>query len=192
MHDVRHLGILLVLWGCGGEQLAAKVEPPDGAVAATALYRNQFAFAESQLASQASLAVTCLDAGLPVGDNGLPNCVVVSANLPAGDSSTEEITACGLCNAPGLAPFIAPVPLESIGDGLSGYQCLCAVTPLPSSARCPPDEGSNASWCYAAADSAAPSPCGLADLGFSAALDAGAAWTSGMLYIACFEPQTAP
>jgi hypothetical protein len=44
----------------------------------------EFPFAESQPASQASVAVTGLDAGLPVGDDGLPNCVVVSANLPAG------------------------------------------------------------------------------------------------------------
>jgi hypothetical protein len=190
MHNVRHLGVLLVLWGCGGEQLATTAEPPDGAGAATPLFRSQLPFAESQPASQASVAVICLDAGLPVGDNGLPNCVVVSAHLP-GNSSAEEIAACGLCNAPGLAPFIAPVPLESIGDDLLGYQCLCAVTPLPSSARCPPDEGSNASWCYATADSGGPAPCELPRLGFSAALDAGAAWASGMLYIACFEPQTA-
>jgi hypothetical protein len=208
MHDVRHLGpLLLVLWGCGGEQLATTAEPPDGAAAATAaaatpLLQRQFAFAESQPAGQASVAISCLDAGLPVGDNGLPNCVVVSANWPAGTGSADEIAACEQCNAPGLAPFIAPVPLASIGDGLSGYQCLCAVNPLPSGARCPPivvppfepdsapDEGSNAAWCYATDTSFA--PCGPSHLGFSAALDAGAAWASGTLYIACFEPQTTP
>jgi hypothetical protein len=161
---------------------------------------TQFGFAESQPASQASVAVTCLDAGLPVGDNGLPNCVVVSANFPAGTGSADAIAACEHCNAPGLAPFIAPVPLESIGDGLSNYQCLCAVAPLPSNARCPPieippfppdgapDEESNASWCYATADAASFTPCGPI-LGFSAALDAGAAWANGRLYVACFEPQ---
>jgi len=188
MHKVRHLGpLLLMLWGCGGEQREATAEPPDGAEAATPLFRRQLPFAESQPASQPYVTVTCLDAGLPVGDNGLPNCVVVSANLPAGTGSADEIAACEQCNAPGLAPFIAPVPLESIGAGLSGYQCLCAVTPLPSSARCPPDQGSSASWCYST--TAAPTPCGPPQLGFSAALDAGATWASGMLYIACFEPQ---
>jgi hypothetical protein len=192
MHDVPRLGVLLLLWGCGGEQLATTTGPPDGAQTATPLFRRQIPFAASQPAGQANLTITCLDAGLPVGDNGLPNCVVVSANLPAGSSTADEVAACQLCNAPGLAPFIAPVPLESIGEGLSGYQCLCAVAPIASSDRCPPYEGSNASWCYATPDSGEPDPCDRPRLGFTAAVDAGAAWAgAGVLYIACFEPQTA-
>jgi hypothetical protein len=188
MHGVRHLGVLLVLWGCGGEQLATTAGLPDGATAAPTLFRRHFPFAESYPDSPPELSISCLDAGLPVGDNGLPNCVVVSANWPAGSGSAEEIAACQLCNAPGLAPFIAPVPLETIGDGLSGYQCLCAVPPLPSGARCPPDEWPNASWCYATTPPELPAVC-EPRLGFSPAEDAGAAWANGVIYVACFEPQ---
>jgi hypothetical protein len=113
----------------------------------------------------------------------------VSANLPAGSGSADEIAACEQCNAPGLAPFIAPVPLESIGEGLSAYQCLCAVAPLPSGTHCPPDDWSNASWCYTPAAGENPG-CGPRPiLGFTAAVDAGVTWQNGTLYIACFEPQ---
>jgi len=126
-----------------------------------------------------------------VADNGLPNCIVVSARLPRGAGVTgDQIVDCERCdNTPGLEPFVAPVPLERIGTGLSNYACLCAVSPLASGLPCPAEDSSSASWCYSETppgplpNSCAPRPGPI--LGFS-----GPALVSGTLYVACFDPQT--
>lgn len=130
------------------------------------------------------MAARCFDAGLPVGDNGLPNCIVVIARTPPWPGTAEQVAACNACDAPGLERFVAPVPLQTIGEGLSNYGCLCAVTPPSPDAGCSPfsDDPSKASWCY---PGTAPSPFGQPCLTFSPSLS-----QNGTLYVACFEPQT--
>src|SRR5271168_222129 len=104
MRDVGILAVLLMLflWGCGGEQTAATTELLDGAVEAAPLFQNLY---PRILGGEDVLSFQCLSAALPVGDNGLPNCVVVSAGFPEG-GTPEQVEACEQCDAPGLEPFI--------------------------------------------------------------------------------------
>ena len=126
----------------------------------------------------------------PSRPNGLPNCVVVSARTSVQDDA-QGLAICQECAEPGLEPFIAPVPLERIGAGLSSYPCLCGVMPLPSNAVCPSLDSSTASWCYTVAP-AGSAPCSGPILGFSPLASSVPVSESGTLYIACFEPEAGP
>ncbi len=189
MPHARLVGALLVLWGCGGRTGSAATEPPDGSapdgsVASGLVFQDEF----SQTAESGPfVAAQCFgfDAGLPVGDSGLPNCIVVSAQSPSDFPPEHQSSDCQ-CDAPGLAPLVTSVPLETIGEGLSHYGCLCAVNPLPpDAAGCDTNldfaDPSRDFWCYPDTDP----PSGGLCLGFSMGLSA-----RGTLYVACFDPQT--
>jgi len=201
-----------VTWGCGGHIESTTAESPDAsdhvlgadgasaedADAAADVLETDGAGAENVLfrdilpggpvppvpGQDPPFAAACLVGGpLPVGANGLPNCIVVSAR-PV--SSPEQLAACKQCDVPGLEPLVSPVPLETIGEGLSNHPCLCAVTSLPS-AGCPDEsiQSSVASWCYTTPGStpSIPTCAPSASLGFSEG-----AVESGTLYVACFAP----
>lgn len=184
---------LLVATGCGGRDGAVAVpamdaSAPDGAGAAGALFQDLFP-QQQEVAGQpgAALAYQCLERPLPVAGNGLPNCIVVSPQMPAGGTA-QDLAACKRCDAPGFEPFVASIPLERIGEGLSSYACICAVSPLARDLPCPGMDPSTASWCYADGASGSPqeatcSPHPGSILGFS-----GQATARGPLYVACFEP----
>ena len=204
MPNARLLGVLLVLWGCGGRTGSADTELMDGSTGSAAtepmdgstpdaspgdglLFQTVYLQEAPESGSLGSLDLfQCFDAG-PVGDNGGANCVVVSAQFPS-IGPQERIAACTKCDAPGLEPFVTSVPLESIGEGLSKYACLCAVTQLPSNAGCAlpllPRPGGSW-WCYSASPPGGPA-CGQV-LGFSPGL-----FESGTIYVACFGPETTP
>ncbi len=195
--------MLLVLSGCGSRTGAdatvdptAPVEQPDASTEVRALAR--YVVPTGPQLPNATVA-QCLDGPLPVGGNGLPNCIVLRARFLANEGNAEDIAACEQCSAPGLTPFIAPVPLDVIGDGLSNYQCMCAVSPLPAGAECPPapwSPSSIAAWCYTENP---PHPCFTASepivspmIGFSTpAVSSALSGPTTTVYIACFEPQAA-
>ncbi len=186
MPNARLLGVLLVLCACGGHQESATAESPDGS-APDGAHVDGLVFRDLYPQTPEGgprLAAQCFDAGLAVGDNGLPNCIVVIARTPPWPGTAEQVAACNACDAPGLERFVAPVPLETIGEGLSNYGCLCAVTPPSPDADCSPfsDDPSKASWCY---PGTVPSPFGEPCLTFSPGLS-----QSGTLYVACFEQVT--
>lgn len=193
------LAVLLFLWGCEGTGATAEpadASPPGDALAdagaqSTILYRYLYP-QEPPVDGQATLTSQCLPAPLPVDPNGIPNCVVVSAMAPV-PSSDEAIAACKPCDAPGLEPFVATAPLESIGEGLSNYACLCAVKPRPG-AGCDSlsDDDAIPSWCYSKGlvqgtdfNPCAPRPG--PELSFSPT-----ALSIGTLYVACFSVPAAP
>jgi hypothetical protein len=151
---------------------------PDGSVAAALAFQMLY----PQTQGDVSVVFQCLPGPLPLGDNGLPNCVVVTAQSSA-PRTAEQLAACRACDAPGLEPFTSSLSLDAIGEGLSNYQCICAVTPSPASAGCPPAESSSAGWCYATKHdlpvSCAPRPGPI--LGFAQGTS-----QSGALYVACF------
>jgi hypothetical protein len=201
------LVLVVMTWGCGGQIESTTAESPDasgnivgtdggsaensapdasanvvgtdGAGADSVLVRYVVPESPPPPPGEGESAGQCLyGESLPIEANGLPNCVVVSAR-PV--SSPEQLAACKRCDVPGLAPFVAPVPLETIGEGLSKQPCLCAVSASPPGPMCPV-ESSSAFWCYApSAPTCQRQPS--AALGFSQR-----ATESGTLYIACFAP----
>jgi hypothetical protein len=175
-------------------------EPPDGAsiqgssmdasAPSRLLFQNIYPMPNrpADAAGDLSFRLQCLDGPLPVGDGGLPNCVVVTARSLPWPGTSEQRVACNQCDEPGLAPFVAPAPLDAIGEGLSNYSCLCSVTALPPGS-CPPAEDTGvASWCYS--ENAGPPHGGFCSsrpgpiLAFSAG-----ALEHGTLYVACFDPR---
>jgi hypothetical protein len=190
------LAVLSLMWGCGGT--GASAEPADASPAGDApadasaqsevLYRYLY-MQEEPVDGQAALTSQCLLGPLPVDPHGIPNCVVVSAIVPA-THSEEAIAACNKCDAPGLEPFVAPAPLESIGEGLSNYACLCAVKPRPE-VGCDSfgDDDAIASWCYSKGgdpSGACAQPPGPF-LSYSPTT-----LMSGTVYVACFSASAAP
>ncbi|HEX4445693.1 MAG TPA: hypothetical protein VH044_03125 [Polyangiaceae bacterium] len=168
-------------------------EAPDGAIPeasapVTPLFQGVYPQNHSQpVPDQSFFARQCLENLLPLGEGAMPNCVVVSARMLP-DASEQELADCERCDAPGLEPFDGSAPLESVGEGLSSYRCVCAVSSAPRGLPCPAQDGSSASWCYATIVGNGPPLCAPpfssgAYLGFS-----GPALTSGTLFVACFEP----
>jgi hypothetical protein len=186
--------VLVVLWGCGSNGPSAETAggSPVLDASAEASLRTGAVFQDilpqvTVLADAGTIVnwAQCPDASLPVGDAGLPNCVVVSARMPY---SEDDFKACQRCDAPGLEPFVAPVPLDSIGEGLSNYSCLCAVKPLPPSQPfCSFPDTTTASWCYSGASEP---PCGSKP-GPTLLFSQGAL-VSGTLYVACFDQPAVP
>ena len=200
MPNSRLLGVLLVLWGCGGRTGSADTELMDGSTGSAATEPMegsapdgspgdglvfQMVYPQEAPESGSFDAFQCFDAG-PVGDNDGANCVVVSAQFPS-VAPQQHVAACTKCDAPGLEPLVTSVPLESIGEGLSKYACLCAVTQLPSDAGCefPAPTQDGFWWCYSASAPGG-AACGQ-QLAFSPGL-----FESGTIYVACFGPQTTP
>jgi hypothetical protein len=187
-------GALVVLVGCGGGESTAAAPPDasagDGAVAVSAVYRTLL----PQVAGAGVITYTCLPGPLPVDDAGAPNCIVVSAQfLPEGDGAVvDQPPSCPPCEA-GLEPFTSSIPLDTLGEGLAMYPCLCTVPALPPSAHCPQEDrgdDAGASWCYGGqgTDGFPPSAVCQSILGFYGP-------PSGALYVACFglsTPLTGP
>jgi hypothetical protein len=182
----KRLVVLVLLWGCGSggasPELAAGARAGDASaetgVLSEPVYRNLFP-RQAPVDAGPFLTLQCLPAPLPVDENGTPNCVVVSAIQPI-DGSSEGVAACNRCDAPGLEPFVAPAPLESIGEGLSNYSCLCAVKRRPGP-DCSVDDDPTPSWCYSSSDEPRCSPGPGPFLAFSPT-----ALEIGQLYVACF------
>jgi hypothetical protein len=187
----KRLGVLLLLWGCGGAGASpgavgagAGDASADVGVQSDAVYRA-LSPRQAPVDGGPVFTLQCVPAPLPVDKNGTPNCIFVSAIQPIDDSS-QGIAACNRCDAPGLEPFVAPAPLESIGEGLSNYSCLCAVKPRPGPDCSPPDDDSTPSWCYSSAPSSSAIP-GFCPPGYGPFLAfSPPALEAGPLYVACF------
>jgi hypothetical protein len=94
----------------------------------------------------------CLPEPLPVGANGMPDCVVVRARFPHSPQATatpDDIDACRACDEPGLSPVSPSIPLASINADLPSFDCVCVVNasgPCPDRGPGPPTPPQ--SWCY--------------------------------------------
>ncbi len=121
----------------------------------------------------------CLpDSVVAAGDDGLPDCVVVAASVPAGAATAAQRASC--CGDPGLVPLLSSVPAWTVSPELAGFACVCRVRAVPS---CPTATGETgtASWCYA--------PAGAADGCAGAALHVAVRPAdAAAVYVACFEP----
>jgi hypothetical protein len=182
--------VLLVFWGCGSAEPSAEVADgaasrvaEAGACVPTAVFEELFPQAGHTDAG--NVVEQCLEAALPLDSKGLPNCVVVTASDPPGDE--QAVLDCNRCDTPGLEPLVATIPLDSIGESISNYSCICAIKP-PSSMDCPPapaDPG-GAWWCYSER------PPGPPDLNNCAPRPGPGIWLSpaaqesGTVYVACF------
>jgi hypothetical protein len=201
------LGLLCaLLFGCGGRtlhppgELGASESDDAGAVGASASDASGAAAPLFQAVypqwgpphfqdAGTTFMKQCLKAPLPVGGNGVPDCVVISARSSVRTADGSSCDPCG----PGLEPYMSSLPLESIGAGLSDYPCLCAVPSLPpASGACElaREQSPDGFWCYAPMGGTNASTC-APDPG-PALLYSTGLMESGTVYVACFEPQTTP
>ncbi len=192
MPIAARLALLLVLTACGGRAIVVSTTATDdGSTGSLApLFRASY----PEHAPPGTLTIQCLPEPLPTGGDGLPNCFVVTARFPDGTGGAQDIATCRQCGEPGLEPFVPSIAVQSIGDGLAGYQCLCTIHALPRGAMCPPLDESSSSWCYAAeVDGSDPDggplvggPCEAARIGFTGLTG------EGPVYLACFAPGLTP
>jgi hypothetical protein len=182
----------LAFTACGGRSAETTPVALDAATLSdVSLFRQEFPGATPPR----SFSGQCLPRSLPLGSDGIPNCLVVAARSidPAGPG---EIEACQRCSDPGFAPLTTTLPLEQIGEGLSNFNCLCAVTPVPRSAGCPPEgptgwPSEDSAWCYA--DDGGPRVAEFcANSGDPALLGFSIAPVGVTTYVACFEAATNP
>lgn len=135
------------------------------------------------------LSDQCLGDALPLDTDGEPDCVFIRALYPHGTATAATLASCQACSGPGEAVVPSSVPVSSVSADLAGFDCLCAVVALPSSAACPPAGGftasSPAAWCYTASEASCASFGQLEGIVFSPAASEGAA-----LYGACFAAGT--
>jgi hypothetical protein len=180
--------VLLLLWGCGSTQPSAEVADgaasrvaEAGARVPTAVFEELFP--QAGHADAGNVVEQCLEAALPLDRNGLPNCVVVTASDPPGDE--QAVLDCNRCDAPGLEPFVATIPLDSIGESISNYSCICAIKP-PSTPDCPPPTDPSAWWCYSERPPGPPDFNNCAPRPGPSIRLSVAAQESGTVYVACF------
>lgn len=178
--------IVVLVAACGG-----KASPPPGPTPAPqALASWSYVGVDGPVPGGTSLLVDqCLAPALPLGADGVPDCVFIRAAYPHGTAAADVVATCQLCNAPGEAPVPTATPLGSMAPGLAGFDCLCVVGAEPAATPCPPPGGfvatSPAVWCYA------PSEPNCAGQGATSALEfSPAASVGAVLYGACFAPGT--
>jgi hypothetical protein len=192
MTDCRALTLcVLAMTACSGStQETAGVAPDavapslatDASTASTApLFWQEYPYLPQDGADGAppdSVTFQCFPQPLPVRPDGMPNCIVVVAR--ALDSALAGL--CQRCDEPGLEPLITTIPLDRIGEGLSMFDCVCAVRALPSDADCLP--GAPGGWCYEGPrDGGIPRPPEC-----PAALAFPIVPHGSTTYVACFEP----
>jgi hypothetical protein len=171
---------------CGGK--ASPAPTPAGPPQALATW--SYVGVDGPVPGGTSLLVDqCLAPPLPLGADGVPDCVFVRAMYAHGTAAPADVAACQLCNAPGEAPVPQATPLASMAPGLDAFDCLCVVGAEPAATACPPAGGfaatSPAAWCYA------PSEPNCATQGATSALEFSPAASEGaVLYGACFAPGT--
>jgi hypothetical protein len=184
---------VLVLAACGGQSAEATSAAPDAAPPSVsadasspsleALYQQLYPFpvlpytaADGGLPD--TLAAQCFPRPMPLASDGQPNCIVVVAR-PEND---QQVAACERCTDPGLEPLVTSISLDRIGEGLSNFDCVCAVRALPSDSGCS-NWGALGGWCYAGPpDAGDPGPCSMGGIRFPP-VPAGST-----TYVACFEP----
>jgi hypothetical protein len=181
---VTSFAALATALGCGGEE-AGPTPPPQAIAGASWAYMEVDG---PTPAGTSVLADQCLTTSVPLGADGLPDCVFIRAEYPHGTAAATDVAACQACTAPGEAPVPSSVQLASVSPDLAGFDCLCAVAALPAAAACPPAGGftaaSPAAWCYTAT---------LASCGPTAAIAySPAASQLATLYGACFAAGTYP
>jgi hypothetical protein len=196
MTDWRTLTLcVLAMTACSAHTPVSAAAAPDAVAPSAAadastpsvapLFQQEYAYLPQEGADGAppdSLAHQCFPRPLPLGLNGLPNCIVAVARSVHG----QQAAACMRCSDPGLEPLTTAIPLDRIGEGLSTFDCVCAVRALTSDVDCNPPSGAPDGWCYEGTrDGGGPGP---REPDCPGALAFPIVPIGSITYVACFEP----